>query len=221
MKKSFKIILCLFLILTVYVPLNIKANENDYSSYIKEVYETNDGIEIILTLSQEEMQHLSRKELDEIHRIAVENVTLNNIEATSNIQPYSRPTYFNVYGESQRKVFAGFAGNQPPGGNRFATGGGFYWSDNGGPSASVNVGLTGWDGIWKLVSVSVTLGNSSSSGKFVTVPNTVDYFKLYIEKTYDCKPYITYYTNSSGVTTEYSRNVSKIFFNQNQSAVKV
>lgn len=221
MKKNFKIVLCLFLILTAYVPLNIKANENNYSSYIKEVQETNDGIEIILTLSEEEMQLLSREELDEIHRIAIENVTVNKVEATSNIQPYSRPTYFNVHGESQRKVFGGFAGNQPPGGNRFATGGSFYWLDSGGPSATVSVGLTGWDGLWKLISVSVSLGTSSSSGKIVDVPNTVDYFKLYIEKTYDCKPYITYCTDSFGVTTEYGRYVSKILFNQNQYAVKV
>lgn len=221
MKKFFKSILSLFLLFFSVTPMNITATETDYSKYIQEVYETSDGIEIILSLSEEEVQELSRDELDEIHRVATENFISENLQLTSGIELYSRPTYYNEYGEAQRKVFAGYAGNQPSGGNRFSTGGGFYYSDNGGPSVSIGVGLAGLGGLFEYISVSVTLGNSTTSGKFVTVPNTVDYFKLYIEKTYDCKPYITYYTNSSGETSIYFKGVSKILYSINQYAKKV
>ena len=76
---------------------------------------------------------------------------------------------------------SGYAGNQPSYGTRFPTGGGFYWSNGGGPTVSVSVSFSVPS---TPISVGISLGNSSSSAKFVTVPNTVNYFKLKSERTY-------------------------------------
>lgn len=43
-----------------------------------------------------------------------------------------------------------------------------------------------------MISIGISLGKSSSSGKFVTVPRTDAYYKLYVEKTVKVHPYVTY-----------------------------
>ncbi len=76
----------------------------------------------------------------------------------------------------------GYAGNQPPNGVRFPTGGGFFWIDNGGPVVSVGVSFSG---IPYHFGVSLGIASTSNTvGYYVSVPNTYDYFKLYIYKTY-------------------------------------
>lgn len=99
--------------------------------------------------------------------------------------------YKTEYLPDERIVLEGYAGNNKPEGDRFATGGGFYFSDSGGPTASGGVSIT-LPGQLKWISVSVSLGKSSSSGKFVTVPRTDAYYKLYVEKTVEVHPYVTY-----------------------------
>ena len=99
--------------------------------------------------------------------------------------------YRTEYLEPYRDVVEGEAGNNKPEGDHFPTGGGFYFSDSGGPTvtASVHVQFPGW---WEWLSASVSLGTNSASGKFVEVPRTDAFYVLYIEKTVEFRPYVTY-----------------------------
>ena len=99
--------------------------------------------------------------------------------------------YKTEYLPKKQIVLSGFAGGNKPGGDRFQTGGGFWFTDKNGPSVSGGLTLN-YLGKLKLISVSVSLGQAGSSGKYVAVPDTEHYFKLYIEKTVEVTPYITY-----------------------------
>ena len=83
----------------------------------------------------------------------------------------------NLTDKYKIKTVGGFAGNQVQNGYRFPTGGGFYFSDVGGPTVqgSVNLGLP----------------KPFDTVSF-TVPNTTDYFKLYVEKEVEARPYKVY-----------------------------
>ena len=101
----------------------------------------------------------------------------------------------------QYKTLKGYAGNQLSGGYKFPTGGGFYFSDSGGPNVSGSVSLS-LPAPYNFVSISVGLGNrSTTSGLYVTVPNKTDYFKLYVEKEMEVRPYAIYKQNKN--TREY------------------
>ncbi|MGG0667447.1 hypothetical protein ABE073_02855 [Lederbergia citrisecunda] len=104
---------------------------------------------------------------------------------------FNHPDDYKIeYGDRKNTKAGGYAGNQPDSnGYRFNTGGGFYWSDSGGPTVTANVAFPY---PWDHVSLSVPLGNKSTSGVFVTVPNTVDRFKLWIDKHYSVQPYNIY-----------------------------
>ena len=98
----------------------------------------------------------------------------------------------NLTDKYKIKTVGGFAGNQVQNGYRFPTGGGFYFSDVGGPTVqgSVNLGLPK---PFDTVSFTVTLGTRSTvSGLVVNAPNTTDYFKLYVEKEVEARPYKVY-----------------------------
>lgn len=186
---------------------------------VSSIVATSEGFDVYLEMDNEEVEKLTREQLDQIHTAVIENYCYQAmIKNTNEVMPMARPTYENVYGTPIRKTFAGYAGNQPSGGNRFATGGGFYYSDSGGPTVSLSIAFASPYGT---MSVGASLGNVSTTGKFVTVPDTVNYYKLYVEKTYDCKPYITYYTNSLGETSIFAKGTTKILYNQNQYAKKV
>lgn len=60
---------------------------------------------------------------------------------------------------------------------RFPTGGGFYFSDEGGPSITVSFVAP-----YGVASFNLTLETNSKSGKFVNVPDKTHYFKLYVSK---------------------------------------
>lgn len=115
-------------------------------------------------------------------------------EAMKSIIPENEingPEY--IYGQElldyEYVTLDGYAGNQVAGGYNFPTGGGFWFTDSGGPevSGSVNLGLPA---PYDLISVSVNLGKKGTSGLFVDAPNTTDYFKLYITKVMEVRPYI-------------------------------
>lgn len=112
-----------------------------------------------------------------------------NVEGDGAIVPFDAWLSKVEYGQEKTVFVGGYAGGQPSGGTRFPTGGGFFWSDSGGPitSASVNYSVP-----FTNVSLSVYLGNVGTSGSFTNAPNTTDYFKLYITKEYKVKPYIIY-----------------------------
>ncbi len=105
------------------------------------------------------------------------------------------------YLDYEYETLGGYAGNQVPGGYRFPTGGGFYFSDSGGPSVSGGVSFS-LPEPYNWISISVNLGQrSTSSGVFVEVPNTKDYFKLYVEKVMEIRPIVIYKQNKH--TREY------------------
>lgn len=131
--------------------------------------------------------------------------------------------YKTTYSKTYRKTFSGYAGNQPSGGTRFSTGGGFYYSESGGSTCTLNVGFGGEYGT---ISVSVPLGKKASSGYYVNVPDKVNYYKLYVSKEYDLMAYKLYHREYDYNTDSYywkymSTNVSKIFISQTLSAKKV
>lgn len=49
---------------------------------------------------------------------------------------------------------------------------------------------------YNICSFNVKLGNKSTSGVFVNAPNTNDYFKLYVSKCMELRPYATYRVRS-------------------------
>ena len=127
----------------------------------------------------------------------------------------SKYHYKAEYLPYQYKTVSGYAGNQIPGGYRFSTGGGFWYTETGGPSIPVSISLS-LPSPYNVLSLNVKLGKNSNSGQFVTAPNTTDYFKLYVDKTVEIRPYAVYRTESGteswqlyttgGVTVTYSVN---------------
>ena len=97
--------------------------------------------------------------------------------------------YKTTYGASKYTTVKGYAGNQPRGGNKFGTGGAFYHSDSGGPSVSASVSFGSPYGS---LGISIPIGNNAKTGYIVNVPDNKYYYKLYIEKKVEVKPYITY-----------------------------
>lgn len=81
--------------------------------------------------------------------------------------------------------------NQVAGGYQFPTGGGFWFTDNGGPSVSGSINLS-LPAPFNSLSFSINLGQKGSSGLFVTAPDTTHYFKLYVSKEMEITPYVIY-----------------------------
>ena len=127
--------------------------------------------------------------------------------------------YEMVYGTPVTRTVSGYVDSGGPGGTRFATGGGFYYSESGNPT-SVSVSFIAPYG---LISVSVNLGKASSSGQFVFVPDTTNYYKLFVSKEVEIKPYVIYqypyYGAPSG--SVYQRGATTTVINTTLSAVKV
>ena len=106
--------------------------------------------------------------------------------------------YKTEYLSYKYKTVGGYAGNQNAGGYRFQT-------------APFNV-----------IQFSVSLGNKSSSGQFVTVPNTTDYFKLYVSKKMEIRPYAVYRAKSGTQNWElYSVGGVPVTYSVNAYAKKV
>lgn len=139
--------------------------------------------------------HIPVKSNTEVEKIFSDNVKkyVDNLNMLRDRSYYSS----EIVG-TETVTVGGYAGNQPSGGSKFSTGGGFYWADKGGPtiSASVNFGV----GFQDIYSFSVSLGIATDNGTFgyfVEVPNTRDHFKLYITKTYRVQK-INIYKHSNG-----------------------
>ena len=129
--------------------------------------------------------------------------------------------YKTEYLSYKYKTVGGYAGNQNAGGYRFQTGGGFWYSDSGGPSVSGSISLS-FPAPFNVIQFSVSLGNKSSSGQFVTVPNTTDYFKLYVSKKMEIRPYAVYRAKSGTQNWElYSVGGVPVTYSVNAYAKKV
>ncbi|WIV13503.1 hypothetical protein [Proteiniborus sp. MB09-C3] len=107
------------------------------------------------------------------------------------IRPFNDPSdYKHEYGTSKIAVAGGFAGGQGSAGYRFPTGGGFWYTDSGGPTASISVSFPK---PFESVSFSVNLGEKGTTGQYVKVdPDSNNYYKLYVEKEYEVTPYVIY-----------------------------
>lgn len=122
-----------------------------------------------------------------------------------------------VWDKEVTKTVSGYAGNQPKGGSRFPSGGGFYYGDSGGPSVAVSV---------YGVSVSIPLGQVKSSGIYVAVPDKTHYYKLYVSKRVKIRTYTTYrktydYKSKKYVWKKYTRGANKTVISQSFSAKRV
>lgn len=152
--------------------------------------------------------HLSQAEIDQLLVDQTEAYLKEIIpDYEANTKGRARPYYETVYGTTKRVNIGGYAGNQLPGGYKFPTGGGFYYSFSGGPTASVSVSFPAPFGSFGL---STTLGNKAASGVTVNVPNKTQYFKLWSTQEYNVRPFIVYYIDSNGKKGVYHKNFSSV-----------
>ena len=163
--------ICLALILSCCLPISTYASDTSIEPE-----------EVCITTTESERDAAFEKAMDEI----LENMEQENLLARG--PSYRYKTDYKPY---KYTTFSGYAGNQVAGGYKFPTGGGFWFTDSGGPevSASVNVGLPK---PYDMVSVSVNLGKKGTSGLWVSVPSSSSYYKLYVSKKMELRPYITY-----------------------------
>ena len=130
--------------------------------------------EMQITIPEEIVDYNLQQQIDdEIDRI---NATLS-LKRGGDDQVAVAETVATKYADAY-----GLAGNQPAGGVRFESGGSFYWKDSGGPTVSISVGFSG-----VVVPISVSLGISTGAtnkpGYVINVPDTINYYKLYVTKT--------------------------------------
>lgn len=152
--------------------------ESEDGIEIEEGTEIEDGTEVLID-SYEVPENLQEEELQQnIEEIMETKMPTSSDEQISvfAVPQYSKYEY--VKGATTVVYASGYAGNQPTGGTRFKTGGGFYWSSSGGPSTSVSFSIGAYGG-----SVGISFGTvSSSNGTFVNVPNKTNYFKLKVKE---------------------------------------
>ena len=137
---------------------------------------------VCITTTEPERDAAFEKAMSEI----LENMEQKNLFARG-----PRYHYKAEYKPYKYKTLSGYAGNQVVGGYKFPTGGGFWFTDSGGPEVkgSVNVGLPA---PFNVVSVSINLSKKGTSGLWVSAPSTSSYYKLYVSKKMELRPYITY-----------------------------
>ncbi|MBW4828606.1 MAG: hypothetical protein KZY61_05570 [Clostridiaceae bacterium] len=146
--------------------------------------------------------------------------SLNGIENDDYVVlPRNNPNdYVHKYGPTRIATIRGFAGNQPVKGRKFSSGGGFYYSSKGGPTASASISFPS---PFNVISISANLGQSGSSGVYVAVPNRTDYFKLYIEKDFQVKPCIIYKKQPNGKLKEWTRLNLKTLYRERYYSKKI
>lgn len=130
--------------------------------------------------SQKEREIYVKKESERIIR---------KLESATEKGPKYR--YKIEYLSKQYKTLGGDAGNQASGGYQFPTGGGFWFTDSGGPSVSGSIYLS-LPSPYNCLSFSINLGQKGVSGLYVNAPDTIHYFKLYVSKKLELTPYIMY-----------------------------
>lgn len=170
MKKILSIVTVITLCFSLCIPAY--AQSDDMIKKETVIYET----------TPEERDAIFEKYMEEYNR----NLENNNIE-TRGLKYKFKTDYLPVSFHWAR----GFAGNQQRDGYRFPTGGGFWYSEAGGPTVNGSVSIS-LPAPFDTVSFSMNLGNKSSSGLFVEVPDTKYSYKLYIERKFEVRPYATY-----------------------------
>lgn len=175
MKRTISFILAIVIALTLSITSFAASND------MRETKNPRND-KVVITISAEERDRQFNEAMEAIME------KLNGTAQTQDNIVHFQYEFFDY----KYKTLKGYAGNQLPGGYRFPTGGGFYFSDSGGPSTSGSISLS-LPAPFNIISFSVNLGQrSTSSGVFVVAPNTTDYFKLYVEKLMEIRPYAIY-----------------------------
>lgn len=125
-------------------------------------------------------------------------VSLNGAEdtnATPRVQTYYKSITLDTL---EDQPVSGYPGNQREGGYCFETGGGFYYSEDGGPTASISLSVSLPFGKSPFsFSVGIGLGNKSDTfGTYVKAPDKTNYWKLYVTKYLDVTPIAIYEVDS-------------------------
>ena len=184
---------------------------SDHGNFFDEVSNYEESGIVIKTTKEERDQQFNR---------AMQQI-MSKIEEDESGTKGPKYHYKTEYLSYKYKTVGGYAGNQNAGGYRFQTGGGFWYSDSGGPSVSGSISLS-FPAPFNVIQFSVSLGNKSSSGQFVTVPNTTDYFKLYVSKKMEIRPYAVYRAKSGTQNWElYSVGGVPVTYSVNAYAKKV
>lgn len=171
--RKFRSLLSICLVIMLSCCLSISAYASDLLTEPEEV---------CVTTTESERDAVFEKAMSEI---------LESMEQENSLTRGPKYRYKTDYKPYKYKTLSGYAGNQVAGGYKFPTGGGFWFTDSGGPevSGSVNVGLPK---PYDIVSVSINLGKKGTSGLWVAVPSSSSYYKLYVSKKMELRPYITY-----------------------------
>lgn len=178
MKKIVSLFLVFSMCISTSLPVNAaKKNENPTDDNIisKQIYIIDEA-----TLNEEQ-----QRAEEEILASLREN------------EPKTRGQYDYDYkvewGSSKNVTKGGYPGGQPSGGVKFSKpGGAFSWNPSGGPSVSASVSFSA---PYKGGSISIDLGiaQAGSGLQYVqNVSNYTNYVKLYVNKTMQVKPYVTY-----------------------------
>lgn len=174
-----------FLLLIVILIPNLVFAENIHELESKTVIYQNN-------MTEKEIEEEHKRQLEEyIRSLNLEKDEFKITIGNDKIVPFNDPSdYKHEYGPKKIASASGYAGNQSATrGYNFPTGGGFWHSEAGGPTASISVYFPH---PFEKVAFNVNLGNKGSSGTYVQAPNTTDYFKLYIIKEYEVQPFIVY-----------------------------
>lgn len=201
MKKKSRMVLVLsFILICTFTPSMVFAH-----SINTDVTSTNETQESVVTIY---------KDMRATHEIEAE---LMDQRVALPLDAQLNPNDWKVeWGSVKKQTFKGYAGNQPTKDTKFPTGGGFYYSDAGGPTVTLSVAFPSPYGTMK---VSATLGNSAKSGRWVEVPTKTAYYKLYVEKVYEVKPYITY-QKVNGKWKKYTSGSNQSLYSVTASAKK-
>lgn len=209
------LILSLFIIFSCHISYakeyNIKPTNNpDNIFYVSEEIRERD-------INNQISKAILEKESQEINIFKSRNSFSHHDNA---IELNSRDNYTTEIVSTKYKTIGGFAGGQLPGGKRFPTGGGMWWADNGGPTVS---GSIDFSAPYKKVNISIGLGIASYSpinGNLVNVPNTHDYFKVYVDRTMEVK-HVRIYSHSNGTKKLYMEMYPSTLFSTSQYAKAV
>jgi len=133
-----------------------------------EIIETGEGY-LKITISEEEQnKDLEQQIVEEMEQFLL-------AQKLSRTPGYVNLTHKVV--ETKYPFAKGYAGGQPLKGERFKTGGSFFWAPGKGPSVNLSASFAG-------IGASINLGHSASVGRVVNVPNNKDFFKLHVKETH-------------------------------------
>ena len=181
MKKIMSLILSFSLLFLSYSPVNAATNDeipNEDKLISKQTYYVD---EATLLAEQKEAEERILASLRE-----------NELQTRSDYDYI----WTVEWGTPKKVTKGGYPGGQPSGGVKFSKpGGAFSWDPTGGPTSSANVSFTApFQG--GSITIDFGIAKAGEGLQYVqSVSNYTDYVKLYVNKTMEVKPYVTYRTH--------------------------